>query len=388
MQARPDAGLPGAPDDGRRTETMADPRMAKWAEAMTGYSVEVGLGQVVAILGDVAATPLLLELQRAVLERGAHPVLLPMLPGASTVQFEHASDEQLEYVSPVERFWRVEADRSIVVMAESNTRDLAEIDPARHSVRQRARRELYDLADERTAAGQIDWTLTLFPTDAYAQDAEMSSHAYTEFVMAACKLDRADPIQAWREQSAEQQRLIDWLAGRKEVHISAPEVDLTISFEGRTWLNADGRRNFPDGEVFTGPVETSASGTIRFSYPAVEAGREVDGIRLRFADGKVVDASAEKNEAFLIEQLDVDEGARHLGELAFGTNFDIQRFTKNTLFDEKIGGTVHMAVGAGYPETGSVNRSSVHWDMIVDLRHGGQVKVDGEPFLRDGRFLV
>ncbi|MDQ4044409.1 MAG: aminopeptidase, partial [Chloroflexota bacterium] len=298
------------------------------------------------------------------------------------------NDAQLEYISPVERFWRAEADRSIFVLAETNTRDLAEIDPARQTVRQRARRALIDLADERTAAGEIDWTLTLYPTDAYAQDAEMGSAAYAEFVMTACKLDHEDPIQAWRELSAEQQRLIDWLDGKKEVHLIGPDVDLRLSVEGRTWLNADGRRNFPDGEIFTGPVEDSVNGTIRFSYPAVADGREVDGIRLRFEHGKAVEASAAKNEAYLHEQLEVDEGARYLGEFAFGTNFDIQRFTKNILFDEKIGGTVHMAIGAGYPETGSKNRSAVHWDMIADLRQAGQVDVDGEPFLRDGRFVV
>jgi aminopeptidase len=367
---------------------MADSRMVKWAQALTGYSVEIEPGQAVVIGGDLAAAPLLLEIQREVIARGGFPVLIPTMPGAGRAMLLDGSDAQLEYISPVERFWRVEADRSIFVLAETNTRELAEVDPSRLTVWQRARRELFDLADARVAAGEIDWTLTLFPTDAYAMDAGMSTHAYTEFVLAACKLDRDDPVQAWREQGAEQQRLIDWLEGKRDIHLTGPDIDLTLSVEGRTWMNADGRRNFPDGEIFTGPVEESVNGTIRFSYPVVTAGREIDDIRLRFEDGKVVEASAARHEDFLIEQLDTDEGSRTLGEFAFGTNFDIQQFTKNILFDEKIGGTVHMAVGAGYPETGSANQSSVHWDMIADLRDGGTVTVDGEPFLRDGRVVV
>jgi aminopeptidase len=367
---------------------MADPRMVRWAKALTGYSVEVQPGQVVAIGGDVGAAMLLLEIQREVIAIGGHPVLMPMLPSAGGALLLEGSDAQLEYISPVERFWRVEADRSIFVLAETNTRELAGVDPSRMSVWQRARRELIDLADERTAAGEFDWTLTLYPTDAYAMDADMSTTAYTDFVLAACKLDREDPVAAWIELRHEQQRLIDWLDGRKEIHLTGPEIDLTLSVEGRTWINADGRKNFPDGEIFTGPVEDSVTGTIRFSYPVVTAGREIDDIRLRFEDGKVVEASAARHEDFLIEQLDTDEGSRYLGEFAFGSNFDIQRFTKNILFDEKIGGTVHMAVGGGYPETGSRNQSSVHWDMIADLRRGGQVDVDGEPFLRDGKFVV
>jgi aminopeptidase len=367
---------------------MADPRMVKWAKVLSEYSVEVKPGQDVAITGDADAAPLLLELYRAVVERGGHPELLPTLPGARTILLGQGSDAQLEYISPVERFVFEQVDISIHVRAEANTRSLAETEPSRFTVSQRARRKLYERADERTAAGESDWTVTLFPTDAHAMDADMSTEAYTDFVLNACKLDHDDPVQAWRQQSAEQQRLIDWLEGKREVHITGPDTDLTLSVAGRTWVNADGRKNFPDGEIFTGPVEDSVNGTVRFSYPAVTAGREIDDIRLRFENGKVVEASAARHEEFLIERLDADRGARYLGEFAFGTNFDITRFTKNILFDEKIGGTVHMAIGSGYPETGSQNRSSVHWDMIADLRQGGQVDVDGEPFLRDGRVLI
>ncbi|CAN0394184.1 unnamed protein product, partial [Phaeothamnion confervicola] len=281
-----------------------------------------------------------------------------------------------------------QADVTITVRAETNTKRLSAVDPTRQSRFQQARTGLMASSMTRAAAGRLDWTLTLYPTDAFAQDADMETEAYTDFVLAAMKLDRDDPVAAWRALHDEQQRLIDWLAGKREIHLTGPDTDLVVNVEDRVWMNSDGKRNFPSGEIFTGPVEDSAHGHIRFSYPVVTGGREIQDIRLRFENGKVVDASAARNEDYLIRTLDTDPGARILGEFAFGTNFDIQRFSKNILFDEKIGGTVHMAVGAGYPETGSVNTSAVHWDMICDLRQGGEVTVDGEPFLVEGRFVV
>jgi aminopeptidase len=367
---------------------MADPRMTKWARALTGYSVEVQAGQTVAILGDVAAAALLREVYREVVRRGGYPVMLPSLDGTQADLLLHGNDDQLQFISPVERFVREGADVTITVIAETNTKRMSAVDPARQALARKARAELFQTFMARAAEGKLDWTLTLYPTDAFAQDADMETEAYTDFVLSACKLDRDDPVAAWMELKAEQQRLIDWLDGKREVHLTGPGTDLTLSIAGRTWINSDGKRNFPSGEIFTGPVEDSVDGTIRFSFPVVTAGREIEDIRLRFESGKVVEATAAKNEEFLVQTLDTDEGARRLGEFAFGTNFDITRFTKNILFDEKIGGTVHMAVGLGYPETGSTNTSAVHWDMICDLREGGQVDVDGQPFMRDGAFVV
>jgi aminopeptidase len=367
---------------------MADPRIEKWASVLTGYSVEVQAGQTVAIQGGATAAPLLRAVYREVVARGGFPIMLPAIDGTQPDLLNTGSDAQLQFISPVERFVRTEADVVINVMAETNTRRMSAVDPKRQSVFTAARRGLFESFMERAADGRMDWTLTLYPTDAYAQDAEMDTETYTDFVLSACKLDRDDPVAAWLELKSEQQRLIDWLDGRKEVHLSGPDIDLTLSIEGRTWINSDGKRNFPSGEIFTGPVENSVNGTIRFSFPVVTAGRQIEDIRLRFENGKVVEASAERNEDYLIQQLDTDDGARFLGEFAFGTNFDITRFTKNILFDEKIGGTVHMAVGLGYPETGSTNKSAIHWDMIADLRQGGIVTVDGEPFLKDGVFVV
>lgn len=367
---------------------MADPRLEKWAQVLTGYSVEVRPGHTVAITGGVAAAPLLREVAKAVTARGGNAVVLPTLDGVGSDLLLHGSDEQLQFVSPVDRFMREEADVLIAIRAETNTRGMSAVDPARQRLYTSARADLMKTYMRRAAEGELEWTLTLYPTDSYAQDADMETEAYTDFVLRACKLDRDDPVAAWQEMREEQQRLVDWLAGRDEVHLTGPDTDLRLSIAGRAWINSDGRRNFPSGEIFTSPVEDSANGHVRFSFPVVTAGRQIEDIRLRFEDGRVVDATAAKNEAYLIETLDTDAGARYLGEFAFGTNFDIQRFSGNILFDEKIGGTVHMAVGRGYPETGSRNESAIHWDMICDLRQGGQVTVDGELFQKDGRFVV
>lgn len=367
---------------------MADPRLEKWADALAAYSVDVQPGQTVAITGGTAAAPLIREVAKVVTARGGYAVVLPTLEGIASDLLLQGSDAQLEYISPMERFIRTEADVVINIRAETNTRRMSGVNPARQRMYTAARNELTEAYMRRAATGELDWTLTLYPTEAYAQDADMDTDAYTDFVLQACKLDRDDPVGAWQELREEQQRLIDWLEGRKEVHMTGPDTDLTLSVEGRTWINSDGRRNFPSGEIFTGPVENSVNGHIRFSFPVVTAGRQIEDIRLRFESGKVVDASAAKNEDYLVQTLDTDEGARYLGEFAFGTNFDIQQFTKNILFDEKIGGTVHMAVGRGYPETGSANQSAIHWDMICDLREGGQITVDGELFQEGGRFVV
>lgn len=367
---------------------MPNPMMKKWAEALVRFSAPVKEGDSVYITGGVQAEPLLRAIYTEVVAAGGYPVIVPMFTGVQAALLEHGTDEQLQWISPIERFMREVADVAIVVLADSNTRALSGVDPARQAVFQGARRELFKTYMQRDADGSLVWTLTQYPTDAFAQDAEMSTEDFANFVFAACMLDQDDPVAAWNEQAAKQQILVDWLTGKKEVHLTGPGTDLKIDITGRTWVNSDGKKNFPDGEVFTGPVESGTEGYVSFDMPAITQGRSVEGIRLQFQQGKIIEASATKNEEFLISQLDVDEGARYLGEFAFGTHFGIQQFTGQILFDEKIGGTVHMAVGAGYPETGNTNESAVHWDMICDLRKGGRVTVDGESFLVDGNYLL
>jgi aminopeptidase len=367
---------------------MADPRVEGVARILVDYSVDIQPGQFVRIAGSPEGTPLILAVYQRVLERGGHPWLHLGLDEEAEILYKVASDEQLDFLPDLARQLVEEIDADIGIWTATNTKALTNVDPTKQSRRQAARRPLRERHMERAAKKELRWSLTVYPTQAFAQDAEMSLREFEDFVYGAALVHEPDPIAAWQALSREQQRLIDWLDGKDQVHLLGPDTDLTLSIKGRSWENCDGHENFPDGEIFTGPVEDSVNGHVRFSYPACEGGREVDDVRLWFEKGKVVKATAAKNEEFLLTMLDTDEGARYLGEFAFGTNEGVQRFTKNILFDEKIGGTVHMALGTGYPETGSENRSAIHWDMICDLRQGGEVWVDGELFAKDGRFTI
>ncbi len=298
-----------------------------------------------------------------------------------------ASDEQLKYVSPVSQFLVEKIDVSIGIWADENTKAMTNVDPKKQAMAAQARRPISKRFLERAAKGELHWVGTQYPTQASAQDAEMSLREYEEFVFNGGLLHLPDPIAAWKEISQRQQRLVDHLNKTKEVRVIGKDTDLRLGVAGRTWINCDGHENFPDGEVFTGPIEDAVNGTIRYSFPAVHHGRECHDIVLTFKDGKVVDARASKGQDFLIAMLDQDAGARILGEFAIGTNFGITRYTKNTLFDEKIGGTCHAALGAAYPETGGKNDSGLHWDMVCDLRQPGcRIEVDGKTILEEGKF--
>jgi aminopeptidase len=346
---------------------VPDPRLERWARTLANYCTALQPGERVLLQGTPLAEPLLVPLYRACLEAGTLPAVQLHLPAIQETLLRYGSDDQLRALSPFEAAAQ-EFDVAITVQSEPNTRALSGIDPARQRLLTGARRELRKAAMRRAVLGERRWSISLFPTYAYAQDAGMSLADYTEFVLDACFLNDPDPAARWKALSASQQRLIDRLEGAETVRILARDTDLTLSVKGRAFVNSDGKRNFPSGEFFTGPVEDSANGTIRYTFPAIFGGREVEDIRLRFEGGRVVEATAARNEAFLNEMLNLDEGARRLGEFAFGNNFGIQRFTRNILFDEKIGGTVHLALGASYPETGGLNESALHWDMICDLR--------------------
>jgi aminopeptidase len=328
------------------------------------------------------------EVLRSVLEAGGYPQILMGSDDIAEYSLKYASDDQLKWISPATKLLYEKADVLIALRAFDNTRHLTGIDPLKQQLSSQARQELMQIYMERSASGDLRWTLTQFPCPAYAQDADMSLSDYEDFVYSATYCDTDDPISEWQRIHDEQQKVVDWLNGRKQVTVKSPNVDLTLSIEGRTFINSDGSHNMPSGEVFTGPVEDSANGWVEYTYPAIEKGKEVDGIRLEFKDGKVVKASAKKNEDFLLAMLDSDEGARYLGEFAIGTNYGIQKFTKSILYDEKIGGSFHMAVGAGYPETGSKNKSSIHWDMICDIREDSEIRVDGDLLYKDGKFMI
>jgi aminopeptidase len=276
----------------------------------------------------------------------------------------------------------------INVRGEANTKSLSNIDPSKMVLCSQAQSELMKTFMQRSASGALRWVSTLFPTNAYAQDAEMSLSEYEDFVYGACMPDLDDPVGYWKEFSAWQQKIVDWLEGKDHVRIAGPNAELKLSIAGRTFINSDGKNNMPSGEIFTGPVEDSVEGHVTFSYPAIHQGREVTGVQLWFEAGTVVKASAEKNEEFLLKTLDTDAGSRYVGEFAIGTNEGIRRFTGQILFDEKINGSFHMAMGAGYPETGSKNESAIHWDMICDMREGGRIWVDEILLYENGKFVI
>jgi aminopeptidase len=366
---------------------MRDPRITKLADVLVNYSVGVKPGQSVRITGDPVCTPLVLELYRKILESGGYPLVRMVPEDLKEISLKHGSDEQLTRVDPIALYEIQNIDCSIHIWGEENTRQLSNINPKRLGLSESARKPLFDVFLKRAAEGKLRWSGTQFPTQGCAQDAEMSLMEYEDFVFSAGLLNEPNPAAAWRKMSQAQQRLADYLNGKSDYRVVAANgTDIRLSVANHRWINCDGHENFPDGEVFSGPVLDSVNGTVNFSFPAVHHGREVQDVRLQFRDGKVVDASASKGEDFLFSMLNSDGGSRFLGECAIGTNYNIRRYTKNTLFDEKIGGTVHFALGAGYPETGNSNQSGLHWDMVVDLRTGGYVEIDGVKISEDGKF--
>jgi aminopeptidase len=366
-----------------------DPRVDKVAEVMVNYSVAVKPNDLVWIrVIDPLAEPLALEVYKHVLIAGGNAVFAMAPTGADYILYRYASDEQLDWLNPLAMWMMEHADVMIALAATSNSKSLTNIDSARIARSRRASAPLTKVYMERQSTGALRWTLTQYPTQASAQDAEMSLSEYEDFVYGACMVNLDDPVAYWKQMATEQQRLVDWLKGKDQITVKGEHIDLSLSVKARVFINADGKKNFPDGEIFTGPVEDSVNGWVRFTYPAIYGGREVDGVELTFENGKVVKATAKKGEEYLNSVLDTDPGARFLGEFAIGTNTGIQKFTRNILFDEKIGGTVHMAVGSGYPDTGSKNESAVHWDMICDMRSGAEIRVDGELFYQNGEFKV
>jgi aminopeptidase len=367
---------------------MPDVRIEKLANLLVNYSVNVKQGDKVAIQGESVAEPLLKAIYTSVLLAGGHPYLTMAPQGMDDLFYHYASNEQLRHIPPPSQLIMDTYDVRISIVSETNTKELSNVDPARIVMCHEARSDIMKTFFERSAKGELRWTVAPFPTNAYAQDAEMSLSEYEDFLYIACLGNLDDPVAFWQVFSAWQQKVTDWLQGKNEVHVTAPETDLRFSVAGRTFINCDGHENIPDGEIFTGPVEDSMEGHVYFSYPSIVNGHEVSGVRLWFEKGRVVKATAEKNEDFLLKTLDVDEGAQRVGEFAFGTSRGVNRFTKQILFDEKIGGSFHLALGSSYPETGGINESAIHWDMICDMRQGGEATVDGQLIYRNGAFLI
>jgi aminopeptidase len=366
---------------------VTDPRIARLADLIVDYSLELRPGQVFRVDALDAASPLALEFYRSAVRAGAFPYTSLGLEGTLELLLEHGSTEQIEYIAPQQWEEIEELDAIATIWSESNTRALSRVDPARHANYLAAQRKLHNRRWERIAAGEMRWCGTLFPTHAHAQDAGMSLSSYEDFVFSACHVDSETAAEHWRLVSSSLHARAEALGAVKELRIMGPDTDLRVSVEGRSWIAADGCYNMPDGEVFTSPVENETEGEIRYTFPAIYHGREVEDIRLRFEGGSVVHAEAARGDDYLKTLLEMDNGARILGEVAFGLNYEIDRFTRNILFDEKIGGTMHLALGSAFSQAGGSNISGLHWDMICDLREDGEVYADGELIWQAGQFL-
>jgi aminopeptidase len=364
---------------------MFDKRVEKLAQLCVRYSVAVKPKEKVVIRGTALAAPLITELYKECLAVGAYPWTVPSLD-LDYIFFKHAKGHQLKFVSPFDRFIYENMDVSIGLFCDPNPKRLTSIDPALIKAFRASRSEMNEIFYKRVAEGKLRWTGLPFPITDQAQEASMSLPEYEDFVYNCCLIDKKDPIAEWKKIRQKQEKTCSFLDKASKIRIVGEDTDLTFSVKGRKWVNCAGDKNMPDGEVFTGPVENSVNGKIRFTYPGIYAGREVEDISFTFESGKIVRASAAKGED-LLKQLIKIKGANHIGEAAIGTNCNINRFTKNMLFDEKMGGTIHMALGNGYPDSGSVNKSAIHWDILKDMKKGGEIYGDDKPFYKNGKFI-
>jgi aminopeptidase len=367
---------------------LTDSRVEKFAKILVDYSARIVPGDRVLLEATDAATPLVRELYKQILQKGAYPV--PMVwdfASNDTEYLKYASDEQLDFVPPLHKMAYEEFESRIRIHSSSNTRALGSVDSKRLQRRGKALGEIIATQMRRGATGDLKWVTTLYPTEAYAQDAEMSLADYEDFVFRAVHANEEDPIAFWNGVREKQQAAVDRIQGHDLIELRGPNVELSLSVKDRTFMNSAGLFNMPDGEIYTGPVEKSVNGWVKFTYPAIYNGVAVEGAELTFSNGKVTSAKAEKNQDYLLQMLGTDEGARYLGEFAIGTNFEIDKFTGQILFDEKIGGSFHMALGASYPETGGLNKSAIHWDMICDMRKDSEIRVDGELYYKNGEFV-
>jgi aminopeptidase len=367
---------------------MVDSRITKFAKVLVNYSLRLKKGDFFIIEGSMVSEQLLKEVYKEALLVGAHPFINVNIEGTTEIMLKLGSDEQISYIDPLEKVFFQNTQAILTVQGSSNTKNLINIDPAKLSLRSKSRNELFMGMLHRMESKELNWCGTQFPTHSAAMDANMSLWEYEDFLFEACHLNSDDPVSEWKKVHDEQQRLVDILNTKSHFEFRSKDTHLTLSVEGRNWVNCDGQINFPDGEIFTSPVENSINGHIRFTYPAIHMANEVEDVVLTFKDGKVVNAAAKKGEEFLKEILATDEGASMVGEIAIGTNYNIKKFTKNILFDEKLGGTIHLAVGASLPETGGVNQSAIHWDMICDMKVGGEIYADGELIYKDGKFII
>jgi len=365
-----------------------DKYLEKHAQVLLNYSVELKKGDKLAIIGQFVTYPLMKEIYRQAIKLGAFPECHFLEEELQEIVLKIGNIDQIKYLPESLQKSYETADVLLSIWGDGNTRIFSNINPVKMKSYSQGRKPIIDLLFKRLEKGEARWCGTLSPTRAVAQEASMSLSEYEDFAYRACHLNDVDPISSWQQIDQEQEKICKYLNQKETIRIISQDTDLTVSVKGRKWINCSGKENFPDGEVFTSPIEDSAEGHIRFSFPAIYDGREVEDIRLSLSKGKVVKASAAKGENFLKEMLKSDKGASFLGEVAIGTNYKIQQFTKNILFDEKIGGTTHVALGRSLPEAGGKNISVIHWDMLCDMKNGGKIFADDELIYQDGKFTI
>lgn len=365
---------------------MGDIRLNKLAKLLVNYSTEVKPGDFVLVQCDDVATPWMVEVVKEAVKAGAHVEILIDSQEAKYIKLKHASNEQLLEENYIQKCAIEKADVWLTAWGSQNTKANSNIPSEKIKYSSKGASSWRRIYSERCGDGTLRWCGTQFPTHADAQEASMNIFEYEDFVYGAGLLDYDDPVAEWKKISKEQERWVKYLDTKKELHMISEGTDIKVNIENRKWINCDGKANFPDGEIFTSPVEDGINGVITFSFPGIYAGKEIEGIVLKVEQGKVVEATAKKGEELLKELINTDEGASFFGEVAIGTNYGIKKFTRNMLFDEKIGGTIHMALGDSMPEAGGKNRSTIHWDMLCDMRNGGKIYADGELFYENGEF--
>ncbi|WP_291560554.1 MULTISPECIES: aminopeptidase [unclassified Clostridium] len=365
---------------------MGDIRLNKLAKLLVNYSTKVKKGDFVFISCNDVAKPWVVEVAKEAIKAGAHVEYSLDSEDVNETILKNSNEEQLLEGSHLNKHMLSKVDVWLTAWGTRNTKMNSNVDPKKLQLKSRGATSWRKIYSERMGDGSLRWCGTQFPTYADAQEASMSLSEYEDFVYGAGLLDMEDPVSEWKKISAYQNRWVQYLNTKKELHFLSEGTDIKVKVEGRKWINCDGKANFPDGEIFTSPIENGMNGYITFSFPGIYMGKEIEGIRLEVLDGKVVKATSQKGEELLKMLIETDEGASYFGEVAIGTNYGIKKFTKNMLFDEKIGGTIHMAIGDSDPEAGGLNRSSIHWDMLCDMRNGGKIYADCELFYENGQF--
>ncbi len=366
---------------------MKDIRLSKLAKLLVNYSTAVKKGDFVFVSGDEVCTPLAIELVKEAILAGAHVETILSSQEIAEVKLKYSTEEQLKESNFIMENVIKKADVWLSIWGDRNTKIFSNIDSNKIKSNSQGASSWRKIYSQRMGDNTLRWCGTQFPTYSDAQEASMSLSDYEDFVYEAGLLHTDDPVAEWLKISAEQEKWVKYLDKKEYLHIVSKETDIKVGIKGRKWINCDGKANFPDGEIFTSPIENDINGHICFSFPGIYAGKEIEGIRLEIKDGKVVKATADKGEDLLLALLQTDEGASFFGEVAIGTNYGIQKFTRNMLFDEKIGGTIHMALGDSMPEAGGKNQSAIHWDMLCDMRAGGKIFADGELFYENGKFI-